>query len=62
MKPTHSTPLVISNKPRTSEPHDNPHVKAICDRAVMKRRRVEESLERKRLADELGINANLIGL
>ena len=45
-----------------AEPSKNPAVKAVLDDRAEKRRAVEESRERKRMADELGLPLSLLGI
>jgi hypothetical protein len=48
-----------SDKPEIS---DNKHVADVMCRRVRQRRAVEQSIERKRMADELGLPPSMIGL
>jgi len=45
-----------------AEPSKNPEVKAMLDAKAAKRRAVEESRERKKMADELGLPLALVGI
>lgn len=45
-----------------AEPSHNPAVKAMLDDRAAKRRAIEESNERKRMADELGLPASIFGI
>jgi hypothetical protein len=45
-----------------AEPSKNPAVKELLEQRAIKRRAVEESRERKQMADDLGLPVSLLGI